>query len=179
MKKILLATACISLAFFALTMSSPACANDDILINDFEASDYGDWTVEGAAFGSGPAKGTLEKGHALAAHAGAARVAVEVPHQYTAIIPELADDVLHILLKLLLSGKGTSEMQLTDKLGSTTTSCWLNSWRLLATKLDLRGALYGKRPVPSDEIWLRDSDIVLIPKNPLQNANDLIEMVLL
>src|SRR6185503_9683909 len=27
-------------------------------------------------------------------------------------------------------------------------------WRLLATKLDIRGGLYGERPVPSDEIWL-------------------------
>jgi fructan beta-fructosidase len=31
----------------------------DILIADFEGSDYGDWEVAGTAFGSGPAKGTL------------------------------------------------------------------------------------------------------------------------
>jgi fructan beta-fructosidase len=37
---------------------SPA-ADDDILINDFEAANYGDWKAEGAAFGTGPAKGTL------------------------------------------------------------------------------------------------------------------------
>ena len=35
------------------------CADDDLLINDFEALNYGDWTVEGQAFGSGPAAGTL------------------------------------------------------------------------------------------------------------------------
>jgi polysaccharide export outer membrane protein len=50
-------------------------------------------------------------------------------------------------------------------------------WRLVATRLDLRGALYGKRPVPSDEIWLRDADIVLVPKTPLQRADELIDMV--
>lgn len=31
----------------------------DILIADFEGSDYGDWTVSGQAFGTGPAQGTL------------------------------------------------------------------------------------------------------------------------
>ena len=38
------------------------CADDprpDILVNDFEAADYGDWSVEGDAFGPGPARGTL------------------------------------------------------------------------------------------------------------------------
>jgi len=34
-------------------------AETDILINDFEAANYGDWKVEGEAFGTGPAKGTL------------------------------------------------------------------------------------------------------------------------
>lgn len=50
-------------------------------------------------------------------------------------------------------------------------------WRLMATKLDLRGALYGKRPIPSDEIWLRDSDIVLVPKSPIRRATDATELI--
>ena len=50
-------------------------------------------------------------------------------------------------------------------------------WRLLATKLDLRGALYGERPMPADEIWLRDSDIVVVPKSSLQRADEIIDMV--
>lgn len=50
-------------------------------------------------------------------------------------------------------------------------------WRLLATRLDLNGALLGKRPCPADEIWLRDSDIVVVPKNPLRRADDMIELV--
>jgi polysaccharide export outer membrane protein len=37
-------------------------------------------------------------------------------------------------------------------------------WRLLATMLDIRGALLGACPSPADEIWLRDSDIVVVPK---------------
>jgi len=40
-------------------MASAACGADDILIADFEGADYGNWTVEGEAFGTGPARGTL------------------------------------------------------------------------------------------------------------------------
>lgn len=50
-------------------------------------------------------------------------------------------------------------------------------WRLMATMLDLRGALYGRRPVPADDIWLNDSDIVLVTKTPIQQADELIEQV--
>lgn len=50
-------------------------------------------------------------------------------------------------------------------------------WRLMATRIDLNGALLGKRPCPADEIWLRDSDIVLVPKGPLLRADNLIELV--
>ncbi len=52
-----------------------------------------------------------------------------------------------------------------------------DDWRLLATMLDLRGALYGKSPGPADEIWLNDSDVVLVPKGPVKVANDVIEQV--
>jgi polysaccharide biosynthesis/export protein len=51
-------------------------------------------------------------------------------------------------------------------------------WRLLATKIDVRGALYGERPSPSDEIWLRDSDIVVVPKMPVTRVDDVIELYL-
>lgn len=50
-------------------------------------------------------------------------------------------------------------------------------WRLMALRLDLAGGLHGQRPFPSDEIWLRDSDIVLIPKRSILVADDLIELV--
>ena len=44
----------------ALLAAATAPAQDDILIADFEGSDYGDWTIEGEAFGPGPAQGTLK-----------------------------------------------------------------------------------------------------------------------
>ena len=47
-------------------------------------------------------------------------------------------------------------------------------WRLLATMLDVQGALYGRRPTPADEIWLNDSDVVVIPKTQIHVANEFI-----
>jgi len=52
-----------------------------------------------------------------------------------------------------------------------------DDWRLMATMLDLRGALYGRRPVPADDIWLNDSDILLVTKTPIQQADELIDQV--
>ena len=52
-----------------------------------------------------------------------------------------------------------------------------DDWRLMATMVDLRGALYGKRPTPADEIWLNDGDIVLIPKTPIEAVDELVEQV--
>lgn len=51
-------------------------------------------------------------------------------------------------------------------------------WRLTATRLDLAGAIHGRRPLPSDEIYLRDSDIVLIPRKPIQRLSEAVELYL-
>ncbi|MGD8240557.1 MAG: hypothetical protein PVH68_18525 [Armatimonadota bacterium] len=48
-----------ALAVAAAAVVLGAYAADDILIADFEGNDYGDWAVEGEAFGPGPARGTL------------------------------------------------------------------------------------------------------------------------
>ncbi|MFO7902530.1 MAG: polysaccharide biosynthesis/export family protein [Planctomycetota bacterium] len=50
-------------------------------------------------------------------------------------------------------------------------------WELMATKLDLRGALLGERPCPADELWLRDSDIVVVPKSHLLRTDDFIDLL--
>ena len=52
-----------------------------------------------------------------------------------------------------------------------------DDWRLVATKINLQGALMGNHPTPADEIFLRDSDIVLVPKNPIQRVDDAINLV--
>jgi len=50
------------------------------------------------------------------------------------------------------------------------------NWRLMATRLHLFGALYGNEPCPASEIWLRDSDIVVVPKSPILTIDDFIEL---
>ncbi len=52
------------------------------------------------------------------------------------------------------------------------------NWQLQATKIDLQGALNGRRPHPADEIWLRDADIVLIPKSPIQRFSEAVDLYL-
>ncbi len=50
-------------------------------------------------------------------------------------------------------------------------------WRLMATKIDIQGSLYGKRPIPTDNIWLRDSDVILVSKTPLKVVDDAIDLI--
>lgn len=52
-----------------------------------------------------------------------------------------------------------------------------DDWRLLATMVNLEGALMGKQPCPKGEIWLSDSDVVIVPKSWIQRADDFIELV--
>ncbi len=52
------------------------------------------------------------------------------------------------------------------------------AWRLTATRLDLAGAIHGRRPFPSDEIYLRDSDIVLLPRKPIQRISEAVDLYL-
>jgi len=50
-------------------------------------------------------------------------------------------------------------------------------WQLMATVVEVHMALFGKRPCPADEIWLRDSDIVVVPKRPIKVADDAIDLI--
>ena len=52
-----------------------------------------------------------------------------------------------------------------------------DDWRLMATMLDLEAALHGNKANPPGEIWLSDSDIVIVPKSPILRADDFIELV--
>lgn len=52
-----------------------------------------------------------------------------------------------------------------------------DDWRLLATKLDLWDALYGRKPCPAGEIWINDSDIVVVPKQKILEADEWIELI--
>jgi polysaccharide export outer membrane protein len=50
-------------------------------------------------------------------------------------------------------------------------------WRLVSTILDLRGGHLGKRPNPSDEIWLRDGDIIIVPPRPIRLFNNATQQI--
>jgi polysaccharide export outer membrane protein len=52
-----------------------------------------------------------------------------------------------------------------------------DDWRLMATMVNVGDALCGKQPCSPGEIWLNDSDVVIVPKGALLVANDFIEQV--
>lgn len=52
-----------------------------------------------------------------------------------------------------------------------------DDWRLITTVLDLQGAIYGKRPTPADEIWVRDADVIIVPDQPITRMTNWIEQV--
>jgi polysaccharide biosynthesis/export protein len=52
-----------------------------------------------------------------------------------------------------------------------------DDWRLLATMVDLEAALRGRQPCPKGEIWLSDSDLVILPKSRILEADDFINLV--
>jgi len=52
-----------------------------------------------------------------------------------------------------------------------------DNWCLMATTVNLEWALCGKQACPPGEIWLNDSDVIIVPKGPLLVANDFIYQV--
>jgi polysaccharide biosynthesis/export protein len=52
-----------------------------------------------------------------------------------------------------------------------------DDWRLLATTIDLQAALLGNQPCPKGEIWLDDSDVIIVPKGKILLADDFIDLV--
>lgn len=51
-----------------------------------------------------------------------------------------------------------------------------DNWCLKATKIDLFKPLYGKDPCPVNDVWLRDNDLVIVPKRPILVADDVINL---
>ncbi len=50
-------------------------------------------------------------------------------------------------------------------------------WRLIATVLDLRAALLGRRPCPGNEIWVSDADLIIVPKSKILRTDNYIELL--
>ncbi|WP_404310555.1 polysaccharide biosynthesis/export family protein [Neorhodopirellula lusitana] len=51
------------------------------------------------------------------------------------------------------------------------------NWELVSTVLDLRGALLGKASRPTDEIWLQDGDVIIVPPAPIQLFDRFVQQV--
>ena len=51
-----------------------------------------------------------------------------------------------------------------------------DDWRLIATVLDLRAALLGRRACPGSEIWVSDADLIIVPKSKILRADNIIEL---
>ena len=53
-----------------------------------------------------------------------------------------------------------------------------DDWRLLATMVNLDGTLrYNTRPCPAGELWLNDSDVIILPKSKILLTDDFINLV--
>ena len=52
------------------------------------------------------------------------------------------------------------------------------NWRLVATRLDIQGTINGRRPYPSDDFYLRDSDIVIVPRKPITRLSEAVNLYL-
>jgi polysaccharide export outer membrane protein len=111
--------------------------------------------------------------------------------EVTPVLSQRAPRYVYVLGEVRTPGRFTLEAPTTAMQSIALAGGWNNggnlreivvfrrddNWQLMATKLDMRGALLGKRPCPADEIWLRDSDIVVVPKSAILLADDFIELI--
>jgi polysaccharide export outer membrane protein len=50
------------------------------------------------------------------------------------------------------------------------------NWCLKATKIDIRAPYFGNDPCPTNDVWLRDNDLVIVPKSKILCATDVINL---
>lgn len=50
------------------------------------------------------------------------------------------------------------------------------NWCLKAIKIDIRAPLYGHDPCPVNDVWLRDNDLLLVPKSRILCATDVVNL---
>jgi len=107
------------------------------------------------------------------------------------VLAQRAPRYVYVLGEVKTSGRyilegPTTVMQAISMAGGWNVGAHLNQivvfrrgddWRLMATMVSLHGALAGNKPCPPGEIWLSDSDIVVVPKSPILVADDFINLV--
>jgi polysaccharide export outer membrane protein len=52
-----------------------------------------------------------------------------------------------------------------------------DDWRLMATVVDLRRALHGEQLCPAGNIWLSDSDVIVVPGEKIHGCQDFLDRV--
>jgi polysaccharide export outer membrane protein len=119
-----------------------------------------------------------------------ARYAAAVPGiEVTVILTQRAPRFVYVLGEVATPGRfeltgPTTLMQAIALAGSWNVGANLrqvvvfrraDDWRLVATMVDIKGALYARRPCPADDIWLNDSDIVVVPKTPIQIFDEFVQ----
>lgn len=147
-----------------------------------------DGTVQLPALGSVPAIGlTLDE---LGAEANARYAMMVQGLEVTPSLRQPAPSFAYVLGEANNPGRiqiqgPTTVMQLVAQAGGWRSGANLReivvfrrdeNWQLIATKLDLSAPMWGNRPHPSDDLWVRNNDIILLPKTPAQRVVDFIEI---
>ncbi len=146
-------------------------------------------TVQLPAVGSVPAQGlTLDEFRQELAERFAEKIeGIEV----VPVLTMRAARYVYVLGEVKLPGRYTLEQPTTVMQALAMAGSWNNGanihqivifrraddWRLIATVLDLRAALLGRRPCPGGELWVGDDDLVIVPKNALLRTDNFIELI--
>ena len=111
--------------------------------------------------------------------------------EVTPVLTTRAARYVYVLGEVKLPGRYTLEapttvMQAVALAGSWNFGANLNQviifrraddWRLIATMLDLRAAFLGRQGCPAAEIWVSDSDLIILPKSHIQLTDNWIELI--
>jgi polysaccharide export outer membrane protein len=155
----------------------------------FHAKVSPDGTVQLPAIGSVPAQG-LTLGE-LRSEIETRYAEVVQGFEITPVLTDRAPRSVYVLGEVQKPGKfvldaPTTVIQALAMAGSWNIGANLNQvivfrrdaeWRLMATRVNIRPALYNSRSLCADDIWLRDSDVVIVPKCILQVLDDYIALI--
>lgn len=111
--------------------------------------------------------------------------------EVTPILEERAPRYIYVVGEVDTPGRFTLEGPTTVMQAIALAGSWRNGanlkqvivfrrdeqWNLMAARLNVYAALYGQDPCPGGEVWLRDQDIVLVPKHPILVLDDAIELI--
>lgn len=111
--------------------------------------------------------------------------------EVTPVLIERAPTYVYVVGEVINSGRHTLTGPTTITQAISLAGGWRNGaglqhvvvmrrtddWRLLATQVNIQGTLNGTQPCPRDEIWLRDSDIVIVPRSGTLRTTDAINLI--